>query len=274
MIFEEVDGLGGGFEEASGFGLETEMDFATGVLVKGGKIRDGGGEVIDDGVAIGVGGDPRFERAWDRADAAVHADGEPRGEEIGEFEGVMESGWGAPIWGVDAFLYGTSVELAIREPIDGEGVELMFVKEGEGLGTELGASGEFGSGLAGDAEAESEPLAGSDALFDGKDFFLESGEVFRPAFTGVNIQAISEMKRRLMLDDHRARAKDLSSRRAACMRGRSISWTSWREPRLFGKVTVSSPPRCSWKSIRPPKMAGWPWASRFSSSGNQSWKPD
>ena len=87
----------------------------------------------------------------------------------------------------------------------------MLVEKGERLGAEIGAGREFLRGLVCDAEAEAKPFIGRDARFHRSHFFPDRGEVFRPTLAGVDVQAIGEMKRGGVLDDHRARVEVRSS---------------------------------------------------------------
>ena len=90
-FLEESNRLGGSLEIAVRLGFEPEMDVATGVLTQSGEISHGGCEVVDEGADIALAVDPRLEGAGDGADAAVEFLREPRGEQVGELQGVVQA---------------------------------------------------------------------------------------------------------------------------------------------------------------------------------------
>ena len=73
------------------------------------------------------------------------------------------------------------------------------------------ALAELGRGVLREAQAQPKPLVRRDELLHGDRLLADRCEVILPAFAWMDIQAVGEMKRWRVLDDHAGRAKLLSS---------------------------------------------------------------
>lgn len=254
VVLEKVEGLPSCFEEAVGFWLEAEMNAFSGLALDGGEVC----HCIAEGFGHGANGFGRFnpgpEGTGHCADASVDSLWQPVLKDGGETVGVFEALAGLPVGCVDVFFHAGLVELAKGKSVNGERIHLVF---GEKIETTCDFVHvlELGGGSGAETQTEAEPFRGlRHGAADAGGFVGNVAIVFRPGFTWVNILAVGEMNRWLVTDDHRLAgrlARCRSSSMAVSIPERSMVLTSKRAPMWFGKVTQSSPPRCSWNSRRP-----------------------
>ena len=61
---------------------------------------------------------------------------------------------------------------------------------------------QFRRGVMRESQAEAEPLVGGDPLLDRERALLDRRKIIRPLLAGVDVQAVGEVKRGLVLEDH------------------------------------------------------------------------
>ena len=86
----------------------------------------------------------------------------------------------------------------------------MLGKYVECLIPQRGVASEVRGGLRAEPQPEAEPTFWRDELLHSHRVFADGREILRPGFSGVDIQAVGEVERRLMLEDHVVRGDRLS----------------------------------------------------------------
>src|SRR5208337_1868609 len=125
--------------------------------------------------------------------AALSSLRQQAGQDVRQAQGIVEAAGGAPVRGKDPFLNRLRSQIAVRETIEGEDVELLggqeVLKPGQGV-----AGQEFPAFRGGEPQAQTEgPLrgeAGPEPWGQG----TEIAEQLRPAPAGVELGAVSQVE--------------------------------------------------------------------------------
>lgn len=123
--FEKADDVGRGFQEAVGFGLESEMDFASGVTLECVQGEGCVGEVMGKEKVVSRATVPCLIGEGDGADTAVESFREEGGKQAGEAEGIGLALGGAPVGRIDGRLDGGSMKVAVGKAVDGEDIKVL-----------------------------------------------------------------------------------------------------------------------------------------------------
>ena len=78
----------------------------------------------------------------------------------------------------------------------------MLGEKIERLIPQRGVAGEFRRGLGAEPQPEPEPAVRRDKLLHAHRLLSDGREVLRPRLAGMDVQAVREMKRWLVLEDH------------------------------------------------------------------------
>ncbi len=133
-----------------------------------------------------------FEGDRDGADAAFDVRGGELAEQIEEPIRVGEPIRGGPIRGVNVLFHAGSVETSVGKSIDGKDVGVVVLEpaleggKGDGLGELLG-------GEVAEPESDGKGLVRRHAGADSEGVAFECGQRFCPAFTAVDVGAISQV---------------------------------------------------------------------------------
>ena len=210
------------FEKAIWLGLKAEVDFLAGFIAHGGEVGDDGGEIPRHHFLVIVRLDPRLKRTRHGADTAIDRGRQKVREDVRELHRVIAPLGRPPVGRVHVFFHRALMKTAIRKAVDRKWVELVLGKELARFVDERGVADQLRRGVMRKPQAEAEPLIRRDERLHRRGLFADRREIVRPAFARMNVQAVGEMKRRSVLDNHAGRSNAFSSLMAASILARSI----------------------------------------------------
>ena len=114
---KEVADLVGGFQQASGFGLQGEDDLRSPVPAQRLQMAEHGDELLSDSGQILV-AEVALEADRNRRDRPGHALRQPSGEQVGQANGIGRTFRTPPVWQVDLFLDALAMEGSVGEAVD------------------------------------------------------------------------------------------------------------------------------------------------------------
>ena len=190
---EPVDAFGGGLERAQGFGLKPQVQV---VARSVGQFFEKVHALpeLEQRVLTLLGRAPEgFVGDRYGADAAGHARRQQFGQDVEEPPGVLQPFRLGPVGGVHLFLDPLTVELPIREPVDGEHVGVVALQPLLER-PQRGRFDEFPGGPVAEPEADGIGSAARDSGLHRAGVALQTREGLRPVLPAMDVGAIGQVQ--------------------------------------------------------------------------------